>query len=153
VRSALQIAAVAALVFMGALDGLAQVAPKPAAMPRALPTEAEVRRGDFDAMVERRVVRVVVPYSRTLYYNDKGRERGITAGNLTATDERRKFVDFVALNATLKGAGKPGANLVVVPDALEDEDMMEMLNAGLFEAIVVTTGKAGSGPRCCQSSG
>ena len=30
-------------------------------------------------MIERRTIRVLVPYSRTLYYNDNGRERGITA--------------------------------------------------------------------------
>ena len=30
-------------------------------------------------MVKRRIIRVLVPHSRTLYYNDKGRERGITA--------------------------------------------------------------------------
>ena len=35
--------------------------------------------GDFDAMLERRVIRFLVPYSRTLYFNDKGRERGLTA--------------------------------------------------------------------------
>jgi len=39
-------------------------------------------------------------------------------------------------------AGKPAANLVFVPDALEDEDMMEMLGAGLLEAIVVDDWKA-----------
>jgi membrane-bound lytic murein transglycosylase MltF len=186
-------------------------------------------------MVERRHIRVLVPYSRTLYFNDKGRERGITAdyvrdfeqylnkkyakqlgkrpitiymvpttrdellkdiadglgdiaaGNLTATDERRKIVDFVApadqrpvselvitgpksssiatvddlagktvhvrrassyyeslvaLNDRFKKEGKPALKIVLVPDALEDEDMMEMLNAGLFEAIVVDDWKA-----------
>ena len=35
--------------------------------------------GDFDAMLQRRVIRFLVPYSRTLYFNDKGRERGISA--------------------------------------------------------------------------
>jgi membrane-bound lytic murein transglycosylase MltF len=207
----------------------------PAAKPRALPTEAKVWKGDFDAMIERRHIRVLVPYSRTLYFNDKGRERGITAdyvrdfeqylnkkyakqlgkrpitiymvpttrdellkdiadglgdiaaGNLTATDERRKIVDFVApadqrpvselvitgpksssiatvddlagktvhvrrassyyeslvaLNDRFKKEGKPALKIVLVPDALEDEDMMEMLNAGLFEAIVVDDWKA-----------
>jgi membrane-bound lytic murein transglycosylase MltF len=192
-------------------------------------------KGDFDGMVERRQVRVLVPYSRTLYYNDKGRERGvvadtvrdfeqyinrkyakklgkrpitvvmipttrdellkdvndglgdIAAGNLTATDERRKIVDFVApadqkpvselvvtgpkspavataedlsgktvhvrkassyheslvaLNDRLKKDGKPPASLVLVPDALEDEDLLEMLNAGLVEAVVVDDWKA-----------
>ncbi|HUH95454.1 MAG TPA: transporter substrate-binding domain-containing protein, partial [Casimicrobiaceae bacterium] len=203
---------------------------------RALPTQlAGEWKGDFNGMLDRRAIRVLVPYSRTLYFNDKGRERGVTAdfvrdferyvnekyreqlgrrpltviirpttrdlllknvadglgdiaaGNLTATDERRKIVDFVApedqkpvselvitgpksppiattdalsgktvhvrkassyyeslvaLNERLKKEGKAPANLVLVPDALEDEDMMEMLNAGLLQAIVVDDWKA-----------
>jgi hypothetical protein len=36
-------------------------------------------QGDFDRMVARRMIRVLMPYSRTLYFNDKGQERGITA--------------------------------------------------------------------------
>ncbi len=44
---------------------------------------------------------------------------------------------LVALNERFKKAGKPLVNVVAVPDALEDEDMMEMLNLGLFEVIVV----------------
>src|SRR5579871_3338707 len=36
--------------------------------------------GDFDAMLDRRLIRVLVPYSRTLYVNDQGHERGLTAG-------------------------------------------------------------------------
>ena len=32
--------------------------------------------------------------------------------------------------------------LVLVPDALEDEDMLEMLNAGLLQAMVVDDWKA-----------
>jgi len=214
---------------------LPQEPTKAAAPARAMSTDTRVWKDDFDAMVERRVIRVLVPYSRTLYFNDKGRERGVTAdlvrqfeqyinkkyaktlgkrpitifmipttrdkilravaegrgdiaaGNLTVTEERAKIVDFiapadqkpvsevvvtgpkssaiataddlsgrtvhvrkassyyeslVALNDRLKKAGKPAANLVLVPDALEDEDMMEMLNAGLFESIVVDDWKA-----------
>lgn len=224
-----------ALVLALAPSALAQPAGKPAAPVRALPTSTTAWTGDFDGMVERRVVRVVVPYSRTLYYNDRGRERGITAdtvrdferyinkkyaqdlgkrpvtvliipttrdellsdvaggmgdiaaGNLTMTDERRAIVDFVApadqkpvsevvvtgprspqiasaedlsgrtvhvrrassyheslvaLNGRLEKAGMPPARLVLVPDALEDEDLMEMLNVGLLEAIVVDDWKA-----------
>ena len=186
-------------------------------------------------MLERRIIRALVPYSRSLYFNDKGRERGITAdtvrdferwinkkyakklgkrpltvyiipttrdkllpevvkgigdiavGNLTVTEERLKIVDFVsptdqrsvkelvvtgpkspaiataddlagktvhvrkassyyesleALNGRFKKEGKPAVKLVLVPDALEDEDMMEMLNAGLLEVIVVDDWKA-----------
>jgi membrane-bound lytic murein transglycosylase MltF len=228
-------AALGALLFVAAPASPAQQAAKPAGAVRALPTEMKPWKGDFDGMVERRQVRVLVPYSRTLYYNDKGRERGvvadtvrdfeqyinrkyakklgkrpitvvmipttrdellkdvddglgdIAAGNLTATDERRKIVDFVApadqkpvselvvtgpkspaiataddlsgktvhvrkassyyeslaaLNVRLKKDGKPPASLVLVPDALEDEDLLEMLNAGLLEAIVVDDWKA-----------
>jgi membrane-bound lytic murein transglycosylase MltF len=208
---------------------------KPPAAPRALPTDTKPWKGDFDGMIKRRHVRVLVPYSRTLYYNDRGRERGITAdlvrdfeqyinkkyakelgkrpitvymipttrdellpdiaeglgdiaaGNITVTDARRQIVDFVApadqkpvsevvvtgpkspaiaavedlsgamvhvrktssyheslvaLNERLRTAGKAPARLVLVPDALEDEDMMDMLNAGLLEAIVVDDWKA-----------
>jgi len=191
--------------------------------------------GDFDQMLERRTIRVYAPYSRSLYFIDKGRERGLGAelvrdferwvnqkyakqlgkrpltvyivaatrdkllsdlndgvadiaiGNLTVTEERLKLVDFVApderlvnveilvtgpaspaiaslddlsgktvhvrktssyyasltaLNDRLKQAGKPPVNLVLVPDALEDEDMLEMLNAGLLQAMVVDDWKA-----------
>jgi membrane-bound lytic murein transglycosylase MltF len=190
-------------------------------------------KGDFDRLLQRRMIRVLVPFSRTLYFNDRGRERGLTgelvrdfehyvnrkyktgnrpltayivpttrdrllsnleagrgdlaAGNLTITEERMKRVDFIplplgksvsevvltgpkspaiasvddlsgktvhvrksssyferltALNARLAQAGKPPVSLVLVPDPLEDEDMMEMLNAGLFEFIVVDDWKA-----------
>jgi len=190
-------------------------------------------KGDFDGLLERGMIRVLVPFSRTLYFNDRGRERGLTgefvrdfeqyvnrkyktgnrpltvfivpttrdrllgnldagvgdiaAGNLTVTEGRLKRVDFVpmplskgiaevavtgpkspalasaddlsgktvhvrksssyfesltALNKRLRAAGKKPATLVLVPDALEDEDMMEMLNAGLLEIIVVDDWKA-----------
>jgi membrane-bound lytic murein transglycosylase MltF len=191
--------------------------------------------GDLDGMIEHRSIRVLVPYSRTLYFNDKGRERGVTvdifrqfelyinrkyqkqlgkrpitvyirpttrdklltnvatglgdigAGNLTVTDERRKIVDFYvapdqvgmselvltgpkspavktaedlagktvhvrksssyyesleALNVRFAKEDKLAVKIVLMPDALEDEDMMEMLNAGILEAIVVDEWKA-----------
>ncbi len=191
--------------------------------------------GDFDGMLKRRTIRVLVPYSRSLYFSDKGRERGIIAGNvrdferwinrkytkkrgrrtisvviypttrdkllpevargigdiavgnLTVTEERRKVVDFAlpenqpdvrelvvtgpkspkiatvddlagktvhvrkassyyesikALDKRFAKEGKPAMKIVLVPDALEDEDMMEMLNAGILEAIVVDDWKA-----------
>jgi len=201
--------------------------------PRHLAIANKPWKGDFDKLVSRRMIRVLVPYSRTLYFNDKGTERGLTAelvrdferyinqklktkdrpitiyllpttrdrllsdlaaglgdiaaGNLTITDERLKIVDFalagirnrvsevvvtgprspaiataedlagrtvhvrksssyyeslISLNERLGGGGKAEVKLVPVPDALEDEDMMEMLNAGLLEAIVVDNWKA-----------
>ncbi|MBL8541303.1 MAG: transglycosylase SLT domain-containing protein, partial [Betaproteobacteria bacterium] len=52
------------------------------------------------------------------------------------------YESLTALNAHLRQAGKPEVKLVLVPDALEDEDMLEMLNAGLLQAIVVDDWKA-----------
>ena len=47
------------------------------------------------------------------------------------------YESLVALNDRLKKEGKPPVNLVLLPDALEDEDLMEMLNAGVVQVIVV----------------
>jgi len=204
-----------------------------AAKPRQLNIASKPWTGDFDDMVKRRIIRALVPYSRSLYFNEKGHERGIAAenirdferyinkqhktqkrpitvyiipttrdklisgvaeglgdiavGNLTVTDDRLKLVDFAApqgqrpnteivvtgpksppisaiddlsgktvhvrkassyfesltaLNDRFRKQGKPEAKLVLVSDALEDEDMMEMLNAGLLEVIVVDDWKA-----------
>lgn len=191
--------------------------------------------GDFDGMFQRRVIRVAAPYSRSLYYSDKGRERGlagqlvrdferyvnakyakklgrrpltvylvpvtrdqllpdvasgladIAVGNLTVTEDRLSVADMVApdvvpriqeilvtgptspdianiealsgatvhvrrassyyeslvaLNERLRRGERASVNIVLVPDSLEDEDMMEMLNAGLLQAIVVDDWKA-----------
>jgi membrane-bound lytic murein transglycosylase MltF len=205
----------------------------PPAKVRQLSLAEKPWSGDFDRMVERRMIRVLVPYSRTLYFNDKGRERGLTAelvrdfeqyinrklktgkrpitvylipttrdkllpkvvdglgdiaaGNLTVTDERLREVDFVvqtdrkpatelvvtgakgpaiasvddlagqtvhvrqassyyeslvALNTRLRAEGKREVGLQLVPDALEDEDMMEMANAGLIDVMIVDDWKA-----------
>jgi len=191
--------------------------------------------GDFDGMLQRRNIRMLVPYSRTLFYVERGKGRGLTAdlardfetylnnkhakalggkritislipttrdklltdltagkgdisgGNLTATASRMKIADFVApteqdpalellvsgpsapavatvddlsgkkvnvrqassyheslmaLNEKLSAANKAPVQIVTMPDALEDEDLLEMLNAGLFDFIVVDSWKA-----------
>jgi membrane-bound lytic murein transglycosylase MltF len=219
------------IILLLAATGAAAQQPPPKGPPRALPiTQAKTYTGDFDVMVERRVIRVLAPYSRTFFFNDRGRERGYSAdlvrafekylnqklaaqlgnrpltviiipttrdrllpdvvnglgdiavGNLLVTEAREALVDFViapdaipqsevvltgpkspvittaddlsgktvhvrpsssayesltALNERFKASGKEPVTLVTVPDALEDEDMMEMLNLGLFQAIIV----------------
>jgi len=198
----------------------------------SLEPELQMWQGDFDGMLERRTVRVLVPYSRTLYFNDKGAQRGLVAdslkefevflnrkyklktrpitvvampttreellpgllqgtgdlaaGNLTVTADRAKRVDFsvpvteevveivvtgpaspalatlddlaghevhvrrsssyhdslMRLNKRFRALAKPQMTLVLVPEALEDEDMMDMLGAGLLKVIVVDDWKA-----------
>src|SRR5262245_44107266 len=51
----------------------------PQAKHRQLSVDARPWQGDFDKMLERRMIRVLIPYSRTLFYVDRGREQGITA--------------------------------------------------------------------------
>jgi membrane-bound lytic murein transglycosylase MltF len=211
------------LLFLGAAH---------AAPATGLDTGLKPWSGDFDGMLERRLVRVLVPYSRTLYFNDKGTQRGlvadslkdfeiylnrryklknrpitvaalpttrdvllsdllegkgdIAASNLTITAERAKTVDFSLpvtknvveivvtgpaspslaslddlagqevhvrrsssyfgslsrLDERFRAEGKPRMTLTLVPDALEDEDMMDMLGAGLLRVIVVDDWKA-----------
>jgi len=44
---------------------------------------------------------------------------------------------LTALNAQLKARGKPAVEITVAPDVLEDDDILEMVNAGLAPITVV----------------
>jgi membrane-bound lytic murein transglycosylase MltF len=229
---------VGTLILAGAAAFGQTAAPTPPATPapRKLAIANKKWTGDFDKLLERRMIRVYAPYSRSLFFSDKGRERGIAAelvrdwerylnikyakplgkrpltiyiapatrdkllpdladgladvaiGNLTVTEERLKTVDFVPgdegrktisevvvtgpkspelktvddlsgkrlhvrkassyyeslekLNERLGKDNKPPVSLILVPDSLEDEDLMEMLDAGLVELLVVDDWKA-----------
>jgi membrane-bound lytic murein transglycosylase MltF len=49
---------------------------------------------------------------------------------------------LMALNASLRAAGKPLVTVVDAPEQLEDEDLLEMVNAGLIPTTVVDDYKA-----------
>jgi membrane-bound lytic murein transglycosylase MltF len=188
--------------------------------------------GDFDGMVERGVIRALVPYSKTFYFLDGADQRGLTyellrkfekqvnkeskrkrlrirlvviptkrdrllpalleglgdiaAGNLTITPERQTLVDFAApsltgvdeiivtgptapplksiedlagkpihvrasssyydslqnLNARFEKEEKKRIERILVDEHLEDEDLLEMMNAGLISIIVMDSHKA-----------
>jgi hypothetical protein len=76
------------VAFSGVAPVAAQDKAAPAA-PRQLSLANEPWAGDFDGMLGRRIIRVLIPYSRTLYYVDKGHERGIGA------DLAREFERYV----------------------------------------------------------
>ncbi len=197
--------------------------PTPATAPAGLPTW----NGDLPALLEKRAVRMLVVYSKTFYFIDKGQQRGITydfgmqlekylnasskdktrpirvvfipvardqllpalaagagdiaTGGITVTPERMKLVDFTApaaenvsellvtapevtppttveelsgrsvyvrrsssyyeslaaLNTRLATAGRKPVDIVLAEENLEDEDILEMVNAGLVDATVV----------------
>lgn len=203
------------------------IAPAPAQDTAPKLGEFEPWTGDLDGMMKRRVVRFLVPYSKTVYFIDKGQqfgtavERGrafeeqlnqgkleadeqvvavyvplprdqlipalnqglgdIVAGSLTVTPERAKDVDFsvpfisnvkevlvtgptapalsriedlsgrdlyirktssyyehlAAVNDRLKAAKRAPIDLVPADETLEDEDLLEMVNAGLLPYAIV----------------
>jgi membrane-bound lytic murein transglycosylase MltF len=47
------------------------------------------------------------------------------------------YESLQVLNAALKSRGKPPVTITEAPDALEDDDILEMVNAGLVNATVV----------------
>ncbi len=193
--------------------------------------------GDLDGMIERRLIRVLVAYSKTFYFLDHGTQRGATydafrlfetdlnkkltrekklkkhlkvqvmfipvargdlfsalaagkgdiaAANLTITPARQELVDFSspvysnvsevvvsgpaspavatvddlsgkevfarksssyyeslsALNQRFAAESKPLVTIKDAPEELEDEDLIEMVNAGLIPLIVVDKHKA-----------
>ena len=183
--------------------------------------------GDYDGMVKRRAIRVLLPNSKMAYCADQGKLRGISyesfkefekvinkdqkdkalqiriffmpmrndellsalaqgkgdiaAANLTITPERQKLVDFSdpvltdvkeivvtgpngpkltsledlagqevwvrasssyygslqRLNVSLKKAGKSPVNIQPVDELLQDDDILEMVNAGIFPITVM----------------
>ncbi len=189
--------------------------------------QSEPAFGDLSTLLERRTLRILVPYSRTFFFIDQGQQRGVIAefgdaleiwlnarhklpgrplsvvfiptrrdllltnlvaglgdiavGDLTVTPGRERIVDFsvpfskevdevvvtgpgapklasiedlsgqdvfvrrsssyhehlTALNARLKAAGKAPARLRAAPEDLEDEDILEMVNAGLVKIAMV----------------
>ena len=113
------------LFFGAAFASLAQqpeATPKPApAKPRALPTQTKEWKGDFDGMIKRRHIRFLVPYSRTLYFNDKGRERGLIA------DNARDFERFINQKYKKELANRP-ITVYLVPTTRDE--LLQKVAAG-----------------------
>ena len=73
----------AVLAALLGLACLAHAAPSPSSSAASAPTDAKSKRalvvtaqtwtGDLDEMIARRTVRVLAPFSRTLFFIDKGR--------------------------------------------------------------------------------
>src|SRR6516225_1595714 len=116
--------AATALTALAAPRGWSQ-APQPGPAPPASPPTplrtrfAEHFTGDFDAMLERRLIRLVVPYSPTLFFEDKGTIYG------TAADGAQLFQAWV--NRTFKLRKRP---LTVLLSPVSREKLFDTLLAG-----------------------
>lgn len=109
--------------------------------------------GDLDGMVKRRIVRVLIPHSRTLFFQDKGEVRGISA-ELTAEFEtwlnkrygKKPFKIHVAIIPTRRdellsqlrqGKGDiVAANLTVTPERSALADFAKPWASGVKEILV-----------------
>jgi membrane-bound lytic murein transglycosylase MltF len=224
-----------ALVTMALLTAPAASAQAPTAKGRtglALDPITTKWTGDYDGMVERRLIRILTVYSKTLYFVDRGTPRGtaydqgklledalnknagtghlkinvqfvplsrdelipallegrgdIIMADMTVTPERLRQVTFTEpwiagvdeivvtspggpaidtiddlsgkevfvrqsssyfqsltrLNERFARDGKAPVSIVPAPEELEDEDLLEMANAGLVKALVVDNHKA-----------
>ena len=134
-------------------------APAPAAEDEARGLEVERAlvpwKGDFDQMIERKHIRVLVPYSRTLYFNDKGVERGVTVETVRdferylnqkyVKDKRPVTVIVVPttreklLTQVVAGVGDIAAgNITITESRLETVDFAPMPISQPLREIVVT---------------
>src|ERR1700754_1790894 len=80
----------------------------PAAKTRQLSIANKTWTGDFDKLLERRMIRVYSPFSRSLYFNDRGRERGLAA-ELVRDWERYLNIKYA------KQLGKRPLTVYIVP--------------------------------------
>jgi membrane-bound lytic murein transglycosylase MltF len=79
-------------IVCGLLFGLMHFTPLNAASPASenitIQSERIVWKGDLDGMIKRRIVRVLIPYNKTLYFLDKdGQQRGLMYDMMTAFEQ------------------------------------------------------------------
>jgi hypothetical protein len=62
--------------------------PPSANEPITIDAQRIVWKGDLDAMIQRRIVRVLLPYNKTLYFLDKGgQQRGLMYDMMTEFEQ------------------------------------------------------------------
>jgi len=127
------------------------------ASPAAPSLASKVWKDDLDAMKERHAVRMLVPYSKTFYFLDKGQQHGSTyelgvqfEKELNATNKDKTqpiHVVFIPttrdelLPAIAAGRGDIAAgNLTVTPERLEIVNFSPAIASNVKEILVTTAG-------------
>jgi membrane-bound lytic murein transglycosylase MltF len=113
--------------------------------------------GDLDGMIQRRMIRVLVPYSKTLFFVDRATQRGLVydAFRMFEDDLNKKLkarhikthVLFVPVSrddiipALLEGRGDIGAaNLTITPERLKQVDFSDPTARNVSEIAVTGPG-------------
>ncbi len=120
-----------------------------------LDTERKPWMGDLDGMVERRVIRVLVPYSKTFYFIDGGTQRGLSYELMQEFDKtlntQRKLtrlrvaVVFIPVSRDqllpqlIAGLGDvAAANLTITPERSQKVDFTAPLATDVKELVVTS---------------
>lgn len=120
-------------------------------------TERTAWKGDLDGMIKRRIVRVLVPYNKTLYFLDKGgQQRGFMYDMMTAFEQdlnkktaaKHLKIQFLFIPTRrdqlipdlLAGKGDIiAANLTVTPERQKLIDFSSPIANGVKEVVVTAT--------------
>jgi membrane-bound lytic murein transglycosylase MltF len=116
-------------------------------------------KGDFDGMKKRRIIRALVPYSKTFYYVEKGRQRGISYEIFQAleTDLNRKVKSKnknIKMHVIYLPVGRDEiisrlvdgwgdvvfADLTITPERQKVADFSEPMYSGIKEIVVTGPG-------------
>ena len=97
------------MIFIVFLIGALAAAVPVAASVTALKLETQAVKGDWEEILKRGTIRVAVPYSRTLFFNDRGNQMGLTAEIIREFEQcqkkkypkRSRPVTVVAIPTTL----------------------------------------------------
>lgn len=118
--------------------------------------QRKVWKGDLDDMVKRRVVRILIPYNKTLYFLDKdGQQRGLMYDMMTAFEQdlnkqvavKHLKVQFIFVPTSrdqlipelLAGRGDIiAADLTITPERQKLIDFSTPLASGIKEVIVTS---------------
>ena len=117
----------------------------------------ESYQGDLDGMIERRLIRVLVTYSKTHFFVDRGTQRGFTHDLFSTFEDElnRKLknghigvkVVFIPVGrgeletALLEGRGDvAAANLAITPGRLQDVDFTDPIFRDVKEIVVTGPG-------------
>jgi membrane-bound lytic murein transglycosylase MltF len=144
----------------GLLFGLLHLTPLNAASPGSehitIQSERVVWKGDLDGMIKRRIVRVLIPYNKTLYFLDKeGQQRGLMYDLMTAFEQdlnkqsatKHLKIQFIFLPTPrdrlipelLAGKGDIiAADLTVTPERQKQIDFAIPFASGVKEVIVTS---------------
>jgi membrane-bound lytic murein transglycosylase MltF len=151
---------VCALALVAAAAASAQDKPAPDKAKGALPDTVVAKKftGDFDGMAKRRMIRVLVPYSKTMYFIDNATQRGIAydAFKLFEDDYNKKrpkgslpfhavFVPITRgemIEALNDGRGDVGMGyLTITPERRAQVDFSNPTVKNLSEIVVTAPGE------------